>query len=73
MGNFGGNGEEGRRCSYRLPKIDHGEASAVNRRWDVGDARGGSSVRSGRNAVKNDIYRETEGNRGTVGSVTTDI
>ena len=39
----------------------------------MGVARGGSSVGDGGNAVGNDLYRETSGNRGTVGGVTTTI
>ena len=51
----------------------HGEASVADRRRDVGDARGGSSAGSGGNAADDDLYRETAGNRGTVGDVTTNI
>ena len=39
----------------------------------MGDAQGGSITGSGGNTVVNYIYRETTGNRGTVGGVTTDI
>ena len=39
----------------------------------MGDARGGSSAGSGGNTVRNDLYRETIGNRGKVGVVATDI
>ena len=37
------------------------------------DYRGGSIIRSGRDEFENELYRETEGNRGTVGGVATDI
>ena len=73
VGPFGGNVEEGRRGTHRFPHTDHGEASAADRRREVGDAQGVSSAGSGRNAVGNDLYRETTGNRGTVGGVTTNI
>ena len=39
----------------------------------MGDVWGGSSGGSGGNAVGDDLYRETAGNRDTVGGVTTDI
>ena len=73
MGTFGGNGEECIRGTHRLHQKNHGEASAADRRRDVGDARGRSSVGRGRNAVGDDLYRETAGNRGTVGGVMTNI
>ena len=73
MGSFGENVEEGRRGTHRVPQMDRGEASASDRRQDVVDARGGSSAESGRNAVSNDLYRETTGNRITVSDVTTNI
>ena len=73
MGPFGGNGEEGRRVTYRVPQTYHGEASVGDRRRDVGDACGGSSARSVRNAVDDDLYREMTGNCGTVGGVMNDI
>ena len=73
VGNFCGNGEGGRRGKHKLPQTDHGEASAADRRRDVGDARGGSSAGSGGNAVGDYPYRETSVNRGTMCVVTTDI
>ena len=39
----------------------------------MGDVCGRSSVGSIRNAVGNDLYRETSGNHGTMGGVTTYI
>ena len=39
----------------------------------MGDARGRSSAGSGGNAVGDDLYRETTGNCGTVGDITTNI
>ena len=42
-------------------------------RRDVGDARGRSSAGNGGNTVSDDIYKETSGNRGTVGGLTTNI
>ena len=41
VGPYGGNGEEGRRVTHRLPQIDHGEASALDGRGDMGDYWGG--------------------------------
>ena len=37
------------------------------RRRDVGDAWGGRSAVGSSNAVGDDLYRETAGNRGTLG------
>ena len=62
-----------RRVTHSFPHIYHGESSAADRRVDVGDAKGGISARSGGNAVSNDLYRETTGNRVTVGGITTYI
>ena len=70
---FGGNVEEVRRGTHSIPQTDHREAIEADRRRRVGDARGGSSVGSVRNAVGDDLCRETAGNLGTVGGVTTDI
>ena len=39
----------------------------------MGCAQGGSSAGSGGNAVRYDLYRETTGNWGAVGSVATNI
>ena len=57
LGNFGGNGEEGRGHTKKVSETDHEEASAINRRWDIGDAQGGSSTGSGRNSVGDDLHR----------------
>ena len=73
MGPFGGNGEEFRRVTHRVPKIYHGEASAADRRQNVGYARGGSSAGSGGNVFGDVLYREMSGNRDTVGGVMTNI
>ena len=73
VGPFGRNVEEVRRFTYRAPQTDHGEAIATYNRQDVGDAWGRISAESGRNAVGNDLYRETAGNCGTMGGVTTNI
>ena len=70
---FGGNVEEVRRSTHRLPQTDHGEASAADRIWDVGDVWGRISARSVRNAVGNELYMDTAGNCGTVGGVMTNI
>ena len=73
MGTFGGNGEEGRGSTQRIYHTDHEESSAADRRREVGDTRCRSIVGSGRNAVGDNLYMDTAGNRGTVGGVTTDI
>ena len=44
--------------------------TVVRRRY-MGESRGGSSEVSSGNAVGNELYRETAGNRGKVGGVTT--
>ena len=59
--------------SQWVPQTDHWEVSAEVRRQDVGDTRGERSGVSIRNVVRYDIYRETAGNRGTVGDITTTI
>ena len=58
VGNFGRNGEEGIRVTHRFPKIDLGEASAVDRRRDVGND-GGEIVREevGTQSARNYIGR----------------
>ena len=56
MGHFGGK-EEDIRGTHMVPQKDYGEASAADRRRDVGDAWGGSSAGSGRNEVEDDLYR----------------
>ena len=73
VGPFGGNVEESRRVTHRLTQTDHGEASTADRRRDIRDARGGISAGSGGNTVGDDLYRETVGNRGSFGGVTTNI
>ena len=73
FGPFGGNEEEVRRSTHIFSHTDHGEASVADIRRYMGDARSGSSVKISRNTVGNELYRETTGNRGTVGVVATDI
>ena len=62
VGTFSGNGEEGRSGTHRLPQTDHGEVSAADRRRDVGDDWGGSSVGSVRNAVGDDLIGRRQAN-----------
>ena len=45
----------------------------VDSRRDMGDNQGRSSAGSVMNVVRNDLYRETTGNRGIVGGVATNI
>ena len=73
MGTFGGNGEECIRGTHRLHQKNHGEASAADRIWDVGDVWDRISARSVRNAVVNNLYRDMAVNNGTVVGVTTNI
>ena len=73
LGPFGGNSEEGIRSTHGFSQIDHGEAILADSRRYMGDIRGGIGAGSGGNTVVNDLYRETKGNRGTVGGVGTDI
>ena len=69
VGPFGSHGEEGRRNTHIVPQTDQGEARSAVSIWDVRDARGGRSTGSSGNSVENDLYKETSGNRGTVGGV----
>ena len=73
MGPLGSNIEEERRVTHGLPQKNHGEVSAADRRKDEGDAQGTSSLGNGGNAVGDDLYRETVGNRGIVDGATTNI
>ena len=59
--------------AHRIPQTEHGEASSVLRRLYVVDAWVGSSAESRGNTIGNDLYKETAGNRGTVGGVTPTI
>ena len=59
MGPFGFNEEEEVGDAHWVPLTYNGEASAVVRRQDVGDTWGRSSSGSSRNAVDDDLYRET--------------
>ena len=56
VGPFGGNVEEGRRVTRRVPQTDHGEVTVVDRIRHVGDDRGGSIAGSGENTVGDDLY-----------------
>ena len=57
MGPFGFNEEEEVGDAHWVPLTYNGEASAVVRRQDVGDAQGGRSAGFSRNAVVNDLHR----------------
>ena len=57
----------------QVPLIDHGEASMEVRRRDVGNTREGRSAGGSGNSVRNDLYRDTAGNRGTMGGITPTI
>ena len=73
MGTFGGNGGEGREDTHGFSSEDHREAGATVARRDMGDAQGGSSEGSSRNAVGDALHRETAVNCSTVGSVVADL
>ena len=45
----------------------------MNIKQDMGDAQGGNSAKSGRNAFRNYLHREMIDNRGTVDGVATNI
>ena len=51
----------------------HGEVSSTDILQDMGDDRGGISVVSGGNKVRDDLHMETTGNCCAVGSVATNI
>ena len=71
MGTIGRNGAEVIGNKHEFYSADHGEAGATVSIRDMGDARGGNSAGSGRNAVKDDLHRETAGKRSTVGRIVT--
>ena len=73
VGPFGGNRKEGGRDTHWVPSEYHEEVSAAGRIRDVGDARGGRSTVGIRNAVGDDLHRDTAGKRGTVGGATSPI
>ena len=73
MDTFGRNAAEFIRNTHIISTTDHGETSATSRGWEMGDAQGGSSAGSGRNAVVDDPHKETIVNRGAVGHFVTDI
>ena len=73
VGPYGVNVINVRRDTHRVPAIDHGEASKVFRRRDMGDAWGGRRTRGSRNTVVEDLHKETAGNRGAVGGATSRI
>ena len=73
MGPFGFNGEEVGRDEHWVPSTDHREASVVVRIRYVEDARGGRRVGVSRNAVSDDLHRETACNRVTVSGATPTI
>ena len=64
--NFGGNGEEVRRDTNRVPATDHREESNAVKRKDMGDVGGGRRTRGSGNAVGEDLHRETAGFRVSV-------
>ena len=70
MGPFEGNVEEGRRDTHGVPATDHGEASEVVKRRDMGDTGGGRRIKGSRNAVGKDLHIDTAGNCGSLGGAT---
>ena len=73
VGPFGVNGEEGRSDTHGVPSTSHREASEVVKRQGMGDVGGGRRMGGSGNAVGKDLYRETAGNRGSVGGATSII
>ena len=73
MGNFRGNGAEGRGRTHVFSSTDHTYTSGTDIWQDMRDVWGGSISGSGKNAVGDDLHRETISKRGTVGSVATHI
>ena len=63
MGNFGGNGLQGRSKTHAFSATNHKETITTASRRDTGDTWGGSSMGSGGNAVGEHLHRETTGNR----------
>ena len=53
--------------THEFHATDNREVSEAIRRCDMGDARGGRRTRGRRNPVKEDLHRETSGNRGALG------
>ena len=70
VGPFGVDGKDGRGDTHGVPATDHGEASKVIRRRDMGDAGGGRHKRDSGNPVSEDLRRYMAGNRGAVGGAT---
>ena len=73
VGPFGVNGEEGRSDTHGVPSTSHRETSEVVKRQGMGDVGGGRRMGGSGNAVGKDLYRETAGNCGSVGGVTSPI
>ena len=67
------NGAEGRGDAHGFSLAYHGEAGAAVSIRYMGDPWGVISVVSGGNAVDNELHRETEGDRITVGTVAANI
>ena len=70
MGPFGGNVEEGRGDTYRVPETDHEDASKAVMRQGTADAGRGRRTRGSGNTVDEDLNILTTGNRGSVGGTT---
>ena len=73
MVSFGDNGEECGWDTHWVTLLNHREVSEAAKRQDMGDAWSGRRTRSSRNAVGEDLHRETTGNRGSVGGSTSSI
>ena len=73
MVTFVGHGEEGGRDTQWVTSGDHGNLSAVVRRWDVGNTWGERRTVGSGNIVGDDLHREAADNRGTVGIATSTI
>ena len=73
LGNFGGNGEEGKGHTYGFSEADHGGESVAEGRREMGDAQGGISAVIGGNSFGDGLHRGTTGNGGTVGDAMADF
>ena len=70
---FGFHGEEGGRDTHWFLLKYHGEASAAVRRQDVGKTWGRRRTGGSGNLVGDDLHKEKEGKRCTVGGATSII
>ena len=73
MGNIGDNGEDFGGGGNGVSDKNHGEASTVEYRQDMGYYQGVSSAGSGGNPGVNDLHYKKTGYSGTVGGAVTNM